>query len=123
MNNQATIVKSIKKAIGENSSPNTACFLREGLEIIAIHINSNKKERNNEPATTNLDGLTKTLNHGNILNITEIKPRVKTKEVKYGLAIEEKYLEDDFLYFAEISDVKPETKRKIPSDTKSLYVK
>jgi len=93
------------------------------LEIIAIQINSNKKERDNEPATTNLEGLTITLNHGNILNTSEIIPRVKTKEVKYGLAIEEKYLVDVFLYFAEISDVKPETKRKIPNDTKSLYVK
>jgi len=53
----------------------------------------------------------------------EIKPRVKTKEVKYGLAMEEKYFEDVFLYFAEISDVKPETKRNIPNDTKSLYFK
>lgn len=93
------------------------------MEIIAIHINSNKKERNNEPATTNLDGLTIILNHGNILNTIEIKPRVKTKEVKYGLAIEEKDFEDVFLYFAEIIDVKPETKRNIPSDIKSLYVK
>ena len=114
------MTKSIKKVIGENSSPNTVCFLGEGLEIIAIHINSIKKERNKAPASTILDGLIYTFNHGNILTTTEIKPRVKTKEVKYGFAIEKKFLDDDFLYFAEISDVKPVTRINMQSDIKSL---
>ena len=114
------MTKSIKKVIGENSSPNTVCFLGEGLEIIAIHINSIKKERNKAPASTILDGLIYTFNHGNILTTTEIKPRVKTKEVKYGLAIEKNFLDDNCLYFAEISDVNPATERTKERDIKSL---
>ena len=90
------------------------------MDLIAIQINSIKKERNNEPATTNLDGSMNMFNHGNILNTIEVKPRVKTKEVKYGLAIEKNFLDDNCLYFAEISDVNPATERTKERDIKSL---